>query len=82
MRKSLLLLAALVAPCVLGAQVVFPPSGAKPAPQLRDLLAPKISAPVDRVVAVVGHRSFGGSRVELEKCASGPGPDGGPGRRR
>jgi peptidyl-prolyl cis-trans isomerase SurA len=50
-----LLLAAVVVPCALRAQTTFPPTpGARPAPQLRDLFAPKVSAQVDRVVAVVG----------------------------
>ena len=66
MRPALLLLAAVVAPCALGAQVVFPPAGSKPAPQLRDLLAPKVTAPVDRVVAVVGNQVILYSDVAIE----------------
>jgi peptidyl-prolyl cis-trans isomerase SurA len=68
MRNALSLLAAVVLPCALGAQTTFPtpPGGARPAPSLRDYLAPKVSAPVDRVVAVVGDQLILHSDVTTE----------------
>ena len=67
MRPVRILLAAVVVPCALGAQTTFPlPPGSKPAPQLRDLLAPKVSAPIDRVVAVVGDQVILHSDVAIE----------------
>jgi peptidyl-prolyl cis-trans isomerase SurA len=61
MRPALLILMAAALPCAAAAQqttIPRPTPGTPVAPQLRDLLAPAASVPVDRVVAVVGSHAI------------------------